>query len=83
MNYKLQPFPLFGPPESRLARPTAPARWEAQNFFRTWLVYDSDLEATRTRGHINWNVIMGVLFMTVVSGSGWFCIGLFVRHFLK
>ncbi|MFZ0772960.1 MAG: hypothetical protein WCA49_23250 [Candidatus Sulfotelmatobacter sp.] len=89
MNRRSQLSPIFSPPgsNSRLP-PAAPsrgsrARWQDAKLFRSWLVYDSDLEATRTQGRFNWNVVSGLVLMAVVSGGGWFCIGLLARHFLK
>jgi hypothetical protein len=85
MNYRLQLSPIFSPPESRLAQPSggSPVRREDQKFFRSWLVYDSDLEATRTGGRMNWNMFIGLILMTMVSTGGWFCIGLLAQHLLK
>jgi hypothetical protein len=59
------------------------ARWEDVKFFRSWLVYDSDLEASRSRGRLNWNMLAGLMAMVVISAGGWSCIGLLVRHLLK
>jgi len=89
MNHRLQLSPKFSPPESssrrRLAEPRGGSlvRWEDATFFRSWLVYDSDLEATRTRGRFNWNMVAGLVLMVVVGAGGWFCVGLLVRHFLS
>jgi hypothetical protein len=52
-------------------------------FFRSWLVYDSDLEASRSRGRVNWNMLAGFTAMVAISAGGWSCIGLLVRHLLK
>ena len=92
MNYKLQFSPMSSttnghsgssfvktPPFAK----TWSARLEDAKFFRSWLVYDSDLDATRTRGRFNWNVILGLVLMAAVSAGGWYCVDLLVQHFLK
>jgi len=73
-----KPYPHLG---FDLKRTTAP--WEEGKFFRSWLVYDSDLEVSRSEGSVNWNVITGLVVMAVVSAGGWYGISLLVRHFLK
>jgi len=89
MNHRLQLSPISGTPHSnpRLrfnGRWGAPlARWEDVKFFRSWLVYDSDLEAMRTQGRFNWNIIAGLVLMAVVSAAGWWGISLLFRHFVK
>jgi hypothetical protein len=50
---------------------TRPVSLEDTKFFRSWLVYDSDLETNRTRGRINWNLIVGAALMLAVSAGGW------------
>jgi hypothetical protein len=80
MTNKMHISPISSTHESRLRVPFT-SREDAK-FFRSWLVYDSDLETTRTRG-INWNMIAGLVLIAVVSGAGWFGIGLLLRHFLK
>ena len=81
MSQKLQLSPVFSTRESPLHMPIQ-ARWgalpnhlEGAKFFRSWLVYDSDFdsdfEQSRTRGHVNWNMIAGLALMVVVSAAGW------------
>jgi hypothetical protein len=59
------------------------ARWEDAKCFRSWLVYDSDLELSRSGGSVNWSVIVGLVVMAVVSASGWYGISLLVRLLIK
>jgi hypothetical protein len=58
-------------------------RWEDAKFFRSWLVYDSNLELSRPKGGVNWSVIVGLIMMAAVSASGWYGIALLVRHLIK
>jgi hypothetical protein len=92
MNYKYQFSPMSGTPNSRAGSPfvkSSPftkswsARLEDAKFFRSWLVYDSDLDSTRTSGRFNWNVIAGLLLMAAVSAAGWSGVALLARYFLK
>jgi hypothetical protein len=77
MNYKLQLSPISSTHESQAAS------GEDAKFFRSWLIYDSDLEVTRTRGRLNWSTIAGAALAAVVSLSGWFGIVMLLRHFWK
>jgi hypothetical protein len=77
MNYRMQFSPMSSTHQTRLAT------WEDIKFFRSWLVYDSDLEATRTRGRVNWNMVGGFVLVAVISAGGWFGISLIARHLLK
>ena len=91
MIHKLQPSPLFNthgaprrqPPPRQPIAPwgTPPVNVEDTRFFRSWLVYDSDFEITRTHGRVNWNVIAGVALTIVVSAAGWGGIAWLVAHF--
>jgi hypothetical protein len=89
MNHRLQLSPTPSPPRSN-ARSRLSGRWgatlakrEDAKFFRSWLVYDSDLDATRTRGRFNWDIIAGLILMVLISAAGWWGISLLFRHFLK
>ncbi|MFZ0321560.1 MAG: hypothetical protein WAL56_20715 [Candidatus Sulfotelmatobacter sp.] len=80
MNYKMQLSPISvthsGVQPSLLSR-------EDARFFRSWLVYDSDLETSRTSGRLNWNMIASFAVIASVSTGGWFGIAMLVRSFLK
>ena len=86
MNYKYQFSPMSSTPNagSPFAKnKTWSARLEDAKFFRSWLVYDSDLDASRTSGRFNWNIIAGLLLMVAVSAAGWSGVALLARYFLK
>ncbi len=89
MSHKLQLSPVFKTRESPWRIPvqvrwgTPPGNLEDARFFRSWLVYDSDLEMTRTRGRINWNLIAGLTLMAVISAAGWGGVAWLVAHFWK
>ena len=86
MNYKYQFSPMSSTPNARAGSPFAKtwsARLEDAKFFRSWLVYDSDLDASRTSGRFNWNIIAGLLLMVAVSAAGWSGVALLARYFLK
>jgi hypothetical protein len=85
---KMQPSPLLNILGTPLRQPVAP--WgippinvENTKFFRSWLVYDSDFEISRTRGRVNWNVIAGGALAIIVSVIGWAGIAWLVAHFWK
>jgi hypothetical protein len=87
MNYKVQLSPISTPSKPHAhsgfdIKRTA-IRWEDARFFRSWLVYDSDLECSRSRGSFNWSAILGLVTVAAVCGSGWYGITLAVRHFLR
>jgi hypothetical protein len=83
---RLQLSPIFSPkPHPHLGfdiQRTA-TRWEDAKFFRSWLVYDSGVEISRSQGSLNWNVIAGLVIMATVSVGGWYGIALLVSHFIK
>jgi hypothetical protein len=90
MNYRLQFSPIFGTqqPEQQPAldlplrkRWESPAaKWENAEVFRSWLVYDSDLEAERSKGHFNWNAVLGLALATAVSVTFWVGVVLMVAN---
>ena len=65
----------------RFGRPLAD--WQDVKFFRSWLVYDSDVETNRSQGRLNWNMFAGFTAMVMVSVGGWSAIALLVKHLLK
>ena len=89
MNYRLQFSPISGTRESQIDLPSrerwesAPTNWEDATLFRSWLVYDSDVEPNRTRGRINWNVVLGLALAVVVSVSFWAGVGRMIARVWK
>jgi hypothetical protein len=89
MNHRLQLSPLSTSTKlhtgltfaGRWGRPLA--NLEDVKFFRSWLVYDSDLEVNRSSGRLNWNMLAGLTAMVAISFGGWSGIALLVRHFMK
>ncbi len=88
MNYRLQLSPISGTRESQLH--LQPQCWdvplpnsEDTNVFRSWLVYDSDLEPTRIEGRVNWNTLLGLALAVVVSVSFWLGLGTMMARIWK
>jgi hypothetical protein len=82
----LQPSPTR---ESRVHLPVSkpwgapPANLEEAEFFRSWLVYDFDLETTRTRSRVNWSLVLGLGLVVALSASFWATIGLMMARLWK
>jgi hypothetical protein len=81
MNYKMQLSPISGTHGSSMRFPLA-SREDAK-FFRSWLVYDSGLETSRTHGRLNWSMLVSLTIMSLVSIGGWYGIAMLVRTFLR
>jgi hypothetical protein len=89
MSYKSQLFPLSSTCETPLRQRISEA-WGSSHsnlpdieFLRTWLVYDSELESRRTRGRVNWNMVLGLVLASAVSAGFWTGVGLMVAHVWK
>jgi hypothetical protein len=67
----------------RRAWGAAPTNVLDTKFLRSWLVYDSSLEAGETRGSANRNIILGLSLAVGVSAVFWVAVGLIATHFLK
>jgi hypothetical protein len=84
MNYRLQLSPIFGTQDSHLDVPSresqeGPAtRWEDAEFFRSWLVYDSDLDSASTKGRGNGPMVLGLALTVIVSVIFWVGLGLMI-----
>jgi hypothetical protein len=89
MSYKSQLFPLSSTGETTLHRPighsrgSSPPNLQEMKFFRSWLVYESDLETIPTRGRVKWNMVLGLTLATAISASFWACVGLVIAHLWK
>jgi hypothetical protein len=87
MNYKVQLSPISSSFQLHAhsgfdLKPTT-IQWEDARFFRSWLVYDSALQRSRSRGSLNWNAVLGLVIVAVVSGGGWYGLTFALRHFLR
>jgi hypothetical protein len=86
MSHKLQPFPMSSARESRVHLPVSkalgvpPENSEEAKFFRSWLVYDSDLQTTRSGCRVNWNVVLGLGLVIALSVSIWATVGLMMAR---
>jgi hypothetical protein len=52
-------------------------------FLRSWLVYDSSLDADKTGDSTNWNIILGLSLAVGLSACFWVAVGLIATHFLE
>ena len=59
------------------------ANLEDAKFLRSWLVYDSSVDQNRTPGRLNWNAVLGLGLMTVVSSGIWIGIAWLAARFLR
>ena len=66
----------------RRAWGAAPSNGLDTKFLRSWLVYDSSLEAGKTGGSPNWNIILGLSLVVGVSAGFWVAVGLIAMHLL-
>lgn len=84
MNYRLQLSPISASRESRIDLPLCESlegsfsTWENAKFYRSWLVYDFDLQGEVTRGRMKWSVVLGLTLAAVLSVSFWVGAGLLV-----
>jgi hypothetical protein len=83
MNYRLQLSPIC----TRDSQPSEswdvpPLNWEDMKVFRSWLVYDSDVDPDRSRG-IDWNAVMGLAVAVTVSATFWTGLGFTLAYFLQ
>ena len=89
MNYRLQLSPISGSRESRIDLPSRElwedsfSNWENAKFYRSWLVYDSDLQDEVRRDGMNWSVVLGLTLAAVASISFWVGAGLLLARFWK
>jgi hypothetical protein len=85
MNYRLQPSPISHAHDSLPFSEhwqAMPADSEEIKFFRSWLVYDSDLGLNRTPG-TNWNAALGLGLAVIVSAIFWAGVALAVPYLWK
>ncbi|MHB8216418.1 MAG: hypothetical protein ACYDDS_10090 [Candidatus Sulfotelmatobacter sp.] len=89
MNYRLQLSPISGTHKSQLdllstQRSDNPVNnWQDAAFFRSWLVYDSDVESGRTERRGKWSKVLGLALAVVVSAAFWLGVGLTIARAWK
>jgi hypothetical protein len=84
-RFQLSPMshrPHSNPRLEFVERPGA-MKWKDAKLFRSWLVYDSDVETERKPGRLNWDFVVGVATMVIVSVGAWACVAWLARHFLR
>jgi hypothetical protein len=55
--------------------------WETTKFYRSWVVYDSDMAPKNTG--INWNMVLGLVLALAVSIGCWAGAGILIARLLK
>jgi hypothetical protein len=86
MSYKqthLSWLPSTEPAPIRRAWGAAPNDVFGTKLLRSWLVYDSSLEADKTEDSTNWNIILGLSLAVGLSAGFWVAVGLIATHFLE
>jgi hypothetical protein len=84
MNYRLQLSPISGARDSQIDLPqgdrleSSATKWEDAEFFRSWLVYDSDLDLASTKGRVNGPIVFGLALAVLVSVTFWVGLGLMI-----
>ena len=59
---------------------THPENLRDMQLWRSWLEIDSAVDETRPRSRFNWNAVMGLAVMTVVSSGFWAGVGFVVAR---
>ena len=67
----------------RRAWGAAPSNVLDTKFLRSWLVYDSSLEADNTGDSTNGNMILGLSLAVGLSAGFWVAVGQIATHFLE
>jgi hypothetical protein len=92
MSYKVQPFPVINARESRrhgsLSKrlgdpPTWSTTGEDVQLFRSWLVYDSNIQQGFGLRRVNWNTVRGLALATAISVGVWAGVGLMFARIWK
>jgi hypothetical protein len=86
MNYRLQLFRLSGLREAedsslqKNALRISPSEWKDPEFFRSWMVYEFDLEPGDPSGRINWNTVLGLSLAFSIGAGFWTAAGLLIAY---
>jgi hypothetical protein len=62
---------------------TPPENLREMQFWRSWLEIDSEVDGTRPRSRFNWNAVLGVAVMTVVSSGFWAGVGFMIARLAR
>ncbi len=86
MKYRLPSFSLSGfrgTKRDSLQKnylPTPSSDWKDSEFFRSWMVYEFDLEGSRSSGRINWNALLGLSLAFSIGAGFWTATGLLIAY---
>ena len=85
MSFKSPLFSVSGTEDAmslRAWRNAIHANWEDARFFRSWLVYDSNVTPGELP-RINWYKVLGLTLVIAISSGVWAGIGLMIAYFRK
>jgi len=83
MKYRVQCSPISGTRDSypdQLSRERGSFNLQEPKFFRSWLVYDSNLEGEEIPGRLQWNMLLGLALAVTVSATFWVGVGLMIER---
>ncbi len=86
MNYRLQLFRLSGlreaedPSLQKSPMQISASEWKDPEFFRSWMVYEFDLEESRASGRINWDTLLGLSLALSIGAGFWTAAGLLIAY---
>jgi hypothetical protein len=89
MSYKSQMFPSSSTCETPLRRMigqpwgSSPAESQDMSFLRSWLVYDSEIQANLAPSRNIWNIVLGLGVAIAASACIWAGIGLMIARIWK
>jgi hypothetical protein len=62
---------------------STPFEWRDVQFLRSWLEYDSEFDLRLSGQRINWNALLGLALVSVVSLTCWAGMAVTLNHLLK
>ena len=84
MSYKPELSPHASIPEAKVRLALAGlTNAEEMQVFRTWIEYDSHVKKPEGRGRPNWNAILGIAIIVIVSLGFWAGVGLLVARYWR
>jgi hypothetical protein len=63
--------------------PSSPFELRDVQFLRSWLEYDLEFDAQLSGRRVNWNALLGLALVSVVSASFWAGLVVTLSHLLK